>query len=79
MIGSIEENVIECVAEQLGILPYQVRKDADLENLGFDSLDKVELGLQLEEQFEITLSDDFDQEIKTVQDVINLVTKAMAS
>lgn len=44
------------------------------EDLGADSLDAVELVLCLEEEFGIDISDEDAEEVKTVQDIINLLS-----
>jgi len=46
-----------------------------LEDLGFDSLDKVELGMQFEDDYDIELPDDHVNDLKTVGDIINLISK----
>ncbi len=49
------------------------------EDLNADSLDSVEMSMDLEEEFEIDIDlDDFDN-IKTVQHVINLVHKKLSA
>lgn len=45
-----------------------------LESLGFDSLDKVDLSMQFEDDYDIELFDDLD-DLKTVDDIINLISQ----
>lgn len=50
---------------------------ADIANdLGFDSIDKVELVMELEDHFKISIDDDEMAEIKTVDDIALAVKKA---
>ena len=46
----------------------ELRKD-----LGFDSLDCVELLLKIERQFKISVSDEEAEPVKTVKEVINII------
>ena len=44
-----------------------------IKDLGADSLDLVEMLLQLEETFGVTISDEQTENIKTVQDIVDLI------
>jgi IMP dehydrogenase len=50
-----------------------------VDDLGADSLDQVELIMAMEEQFEISISDEDAEKIVTVQDAIDYITKALAA
>ena len=64
---SIEERVIEIVSEQMGVNKDQITKDTSFINdLGADSLDTVELVMELEEEFDLTIPDEKAEEIQTV-------------
>ena len=53
-MASVEERVIDIVAEQLGVSKDQITRDTSFVNdLGADSLDTVELVMELEEEFDI--------------------------
>ena len=53
-MASVEERVIEIVGEQLGVNKDQISRETSFVNdLGADSLDTVELVMELEEEFEI--------------------------
>lgn len=63
------------LSEQLGINEMQVTPEAKIyDDLGADSLDAVELMMEIEEVFEIETSDEFwENENLTVQDIVDLV------
>ena len=71
---SVEERVKQIIVEQLVVELSEVIPTATLDDLGADSLDKVELTMALEESFEIEISDADVDKIRTVQDVIDAVT-----
>lgn len=78
MSKTVAETVCELVADELGWDISDVTPNADLEiDLGADSLDKTELAITMEEQFEIEILDEEINHIKTVKDVIELVEKKL--
>jgi acyl carrier protein len=78
-IVSVEERVIEIVCENLGVNKEQVtRSTSFIEDVGADSLDIVELVMELEEEFEITIPDDQAEKIKTVGEAIDYIEREQA-
>jgi len=62
--------------EQLGIEASTVKPAASfVDDLGADSLDRVELVMALEEAFGVEIPDDDAEKIVTVQDAIDYVQK----
>ena len=61
-----------------GLAPDAVRPEAELEQLGVDSLAAIEFMFELEDHFKIRLADERTP-IKTVQDVIDVVEKAQSA
>jgi acyl carrier protein len=79
-VASIKERVIDIVAEQLGVSKEQVTPETSFVNdLGADSLDTVELVMELEEEFDINIPDDAAEKIQTVGQAIDYIEKAQAS
>lgn len=71
-----EEKVKIIIFDQLGVSPIDVAPAADLrEDLGADSLDIVEIVMELEEQFSIGINDDDVMDFKTVKDVIDYIVR----
>ena len=78
-MASIKDRVIEIVAEQLGVSKEQVTPDAHFINdLGADSLDIVELIMELEEEFDINIPEDAADKIQTVGEAIKHIEKTQS-
>ena len=79
-MASIEERVVDIVAEQLGVGKDQIKRDTSFVNdLGADSLDTVELVMELEEEFDINIPDDAAEKIQTVGQAIDFIDEAVSS
>ena len=70
----VADRVVALLTQRLGILPEMVKPTAELaEDLGVDSVDAVEFTLGLEREFNVALPDQVIADVRTVQDVIDLV------
>jgi len=68
---SLEERVKNLVISQLGVDAEKVTTDSSfIDDLGADSLDTVELVMAFEEEFDMEISDEEAQKLRTVSDVI---------
>ena len=74
MASEVEAKVREIICEQLGVSEGDVTPDASfIEDLGADSLDIVELVMALEEEYDMEISDEEAEKIRTVQDVVSYI------
>ena len=77
---NIEARVKKIVAEQLGVNEADVKSDSSFVNdLGADSLDTVELVMELEEEFDINIPDDAAEKIQTVGQAIDYIEQSQAN
>ncbi|MCX7700560.1 MAG: acyl carrier protein [Gemmataceae bacterium] len=78
-MASVEERVIDIVSEKLAVSKDQITRNTSfIEDIGADSLDIVELIMELEEEFEITIPDEQAEKIKTVGEAIDHIEKEIA-
>jgi acyl carrier protein len=70
----VKERVIQIVCDNLGVNKEQVTETTSFtEDVGADSLDIVELVMELEEEFEITIPDEEAEKIQTVGQAIQYI------
>ena len=70
----MEAKIIAIIQEKVGVQREEISLDSHLaNNLGLDSLDAVELILELENIFAITISDEVAEQIQTVRQAIEVV------
>ena len=76
-MASIEEKVKKIIIEQLNVSEEDVVPGASfVDDLGADSLDQVELIMAMEEEFDLSISDEDAEKIATVQNAIDFIKKA---
>lgn len=69
------EKVAKILAEQKEVDVSSIRPESTFEELGLDSLDTVELIMQFEDEFNVTL--ETSDKLKTVADVVKLIEDNM--
>lgn len=78
-MSAIESKVKAIIVDKLGVEESQVTPDASFTaNLNADSLDTVELIMEFEKEFGISIPDEDTQNINTVNDVIEYIEKLQA-
>ena len=71
MAQDIESKVKSIIVEKLGVDESDITPDASFTNdLGADSLDTVELIMEFEKEFDITIPDEDAEQIATVGDAV---------
>ena len=70
--AEIEEKVYQIVSEQMGIDKSELAKETSfVDDLNADSLDTVELVMEFEDEFEMSIPDEEAEKIRTVGQAIN--------
>ena len=70
------EKVCKMLAEQLDISADTIMPQSEVvKDLGADSLDVVELMMALEDEYGITLPEGEVENVKTVQDIVDMMEK----
>lgn len=75
--NSIERTVAIIFVEQLGLTTEAAARDrtVKLEDIGADSLDRIEIVMALEEEFEIEISDEEAEKCDSLADFVSLVAQ----
>lgn len=77
IMSEIESKVVEIIVDKLGVDAAEVKSEASFTNdLGADSLDTVELIMELEKEFGVTIPDSDAEKIQTVGDAVAYIENA---
>lgn len=75
MSAEIFDRVKNIIVDRLGVEEADIKLESSFkEDLGADSLDVVELVMELEDEFDMEISDEDAEKITTVGDVVNYIT-----
>ena len=79
-VQAIENKVIEIISEQMGVEKSEIRRDTSFINdLNADSLDTVELVMEFEDEFDISIPDEEAEKIQTVGAAVDYVVNTAQS
>ena len=80
MSAGVVERLRQLVSDQLGVDVSKMKSEANIiDDLGADSLDVVELVMAIEETFDIEVSDEEAEVLRTVGDVEAFVVGRVAA
>jgi acyl carrier protein len=73
-LSTVLERVTKVIVDRLGVDESEVKLEASFrDDLGADSLDVVELVMELEDEFEMEISDDDAEKVTTVGDTVSYI------
>lgn len=79
-IQAVEAKVIEIVSEQMGVDKSEISRETSFINdLNADSLDTVELVMEFEDEFDMSIPDEEAEKIQTVGAAIDYIVEIMKS
>ncbi|HEV3484299.1 MAG TPA: phosphopantetheine-binding protein [Vicinamibacterales bacterium] len=78
-MSPIDTHVITVLSRASDLPPASLTRDAALVSLGIGSLERIECMLALEDELQVELPDADLRELRTVQDLIDAVTQAVAA
>ncbi|RLD91232.1 MAG: acyl carrier protein [Bacteroidetes bacterium] len=73
-MSDVHSKVVSIIVDKLGVEESEVTKEASFTNdLGADSLDTVELIMEFEKEFNLSIPDEEAEKIETVGDAITYI------
>ena len=79
-VQAIENKVIEIISEQMGVDKSEITRDTSFINdLNADSLDTVELVMEFEDEFDMSIPDEEAEKIQTVGAAIEYIVNIAQS
>lgn len=75
----ITEKIKEIIADVANLDPSEIGDEATfIEDLGLDSLSLLEIGVDVDYQFKLGVSDERLKELRSVKDAVELVVQCLA-
>ena len=79
-VKAIEKKVIEIISEQMGADKAEITRETSFINdLNADSLDTVELVMEFEDEFDMSIPDEEAEKIQTVGAAVEYIVKVAQS
>jgi acyl carrier protein len=77
-MAEVLERVTKIIVDRLGVDEAEIKLEAKFkDDLGADSLDVVELVMELEDEFDMEISDEDAEKILTVGDAVNYIQSTL--
>lgn len=78
LMADVLARITKIIVDRLGVDEAEVKPEATFkEDLGADSLDVVELVMELEDEFDVEISDEDAEKITTVKNVVDYINNHM--
>ncbi len=75
-VAEIEDKVYQIVSEQMSVDKGELSRNTSFVNdLNADSLDTVELVMELEDEFDLTIPDEEAEKLRTIGEAIDYIQK----
>ena len=79
-LEEVEAKIVEIVSEQMGVDKSEITRDTSFINdLNADSLDTVELVMEFEDEFDMSIPDEEAEKIQTVGAAIDYIVQVVKS
>jgi acyl carrier protein len=79
-IQAIEQKIIEIISEQMGVDKSEITRETSFINdLNADSLDTVELVMEFEDEFDMSIPDEEAEKIQTVGAAVDYIGNIIKS
>ncbi len=79
-LEEVEAKIVEIVSEQMGVDKTEITRDTSFINdLNADSLDTVELVMEFEDEFDMSIPDEEAEKIQTVGAAIDYIVQIVKS
>ena len=73
----VQDDVVSVIAEVQNMAPEKITLDSTFDELGVDSLDGIEIVMQLEDKYDIEISDEDARSMKSVRQVVETLDKVL--
>jgi len=79
MSESIQDRVLRVIATTRRVPLESVRADSTFEELGIDSLDRINILFELEGEFDVEIDDEQAKQVTSLQQMIDGITQLVAA
>lgn len=77
MANDVFEFIIKWIDVEYGIPKSGVRKEMSFEDLDLDAIDVIELAMEIEEEYDISIDDDIINAETTIDELCKMVEKLL--
>lgn len=75
----IEAIVTEMLIDKLNISESEVNLDSSMKDMGADSLDEIEMVIEIEKKFSISIPDNLELESQNITGICNFIEKKIST